>query len=104
VINEEPMKKKVYEHQYQSVPGVKGTLTGIMAGSISGILAALKTYRAVSDAGDHGSIMVYRDDEGAYRCLFMVWGRTHAQKICKTQREVRDWLKEWMPHQRQHAA
>lgn len=98
------MKKKVYEHQYQAVPGVKGSLTGVMAGSASGILAALKTYRAVSDAGDHGSIMVYRDDEGSYRCLFMVWGQTREQKVCKTQRDVRAWLKEWLPAQRRQAA
>lgn len=97
-------KKKVYEHQYNSVPGVKGTLTGIMANSPSGILTALKTYRAVSDAGDHGSVMVYRDDDGQYRCLFMVWGMTREQKICSSQREVREWLKEWMPHQRHQAA
>ncbi|HXJ61326.1 MAG TPA: hypothetical protein VNU68_32180 [Verrucomicrobiae bacterium] len=98
------MKKKAYEHQYQAVPGVKGTLTGIMASSVNGILTALKTYRAVSDAGDHGSIMVYRDDEGRYRCLFMVWGSTREQKICQTQREVREWLKKWMPAQRQQVA
>lgn len=98
------MSKKVYEHQYQTVPGVKGTLTGIMASSASGILTALRTYRAVSDAGDHGSIMVYRDDEGQYRCLYMVLGVTREQLICKTQREVRVWLKEWMPRQRQRAA
>lgn len=98
------MTKKVYEHKYQAVPGVKGSLTGVMASSVSGILTALKTYRAVSDAGDHGSIMVYRDDEGKYRCLFMVWGHTQEEKICKAQREVRTWLKEWMPKQRQRAA
>lgn len=98
------MAKKIYEHKYLAVPGAKGTLTGIMASSIHGILTGLKTYRAVSDAGDHGSVMVYRDDEGMYRCLFMVWGHTQQQKICKTQREVREWLKEYLPLQRQQAA
>jgi len=93
--------KKVYEHKYREVPGAKGTLTGVMAGSITGIISALKNYRAVSDAGDHGSIMVYRDDAGKYRCLFMVWGITREEKVFISQREVRTWLKKWMPRQRE---
>lgn len=96
---------KPYVNKYHSLPGVKGgELIGPMAKTVNGFMTALKAFRACADAGDHGSVMVYRDDAGNLRCVFMVRHEIREQQSFKTQREVREWLKEWLPVQRQQAA
>lgn len=95
-------KKKPDLHQFGSLPGVKGgRLKGPMVGSISGFMSALRKYRVCSDAGDHGSVMVYRDDDGRLRCYFMRWHSIVEEQNYKTKAEVRAWLKKWLPVQYQ---
>lgn len=97
--------KKPDEHEFHSMPDVRAKrVKGIMANSPSGFITALRKYRAVSDAGDHGSVLVYRDDAGRYRCHFMRWQQTINELQCTSQAEVRGWLREWLPAQRQRPA
>lgn len=86
------------KHEYKAIPGAKIALTGIMVDSIPGIIVALKTHQMVSDAGLHGSVIVYRED-GDYRCLFMASGVMLDQTVCKTETEIAAWLNEWAPRQ-----
>lgn len=86
------------EHEFKAIPGAKSTLTGIMADSIPAIIAALTTHQMVSDAGLHGSVIVYRED-GDYRCLFMASGVILHQTVCKAGTEIAAWLNEWVPRQ-----
>lgn len=96
------MAKKVYLNTYgPGLSGVRGgKLRGPMADGVGGFMKALMSYRVVSDAGDHGSVMVHVDDDGMYRCAFMVWQHVRASEILKTKTAVRNWLKEWLPRQR----
>jgi len=87
-------------HEFSGVPGVKGgKLKGPMAKSVSGFMLALRKYRACSDAGDYGGVMVWRDDDGAYRCHFMRFQASLEQQLFKTKAQVRAWLVEWLPRQ-----
>lgn len=96
------IKLKANEHEFHSLPGVKARrITGTMANSANGFIVALRKYRAVADAGDHGSVMVYVDDVGRYCCHFMRWCHSLETQQYKSQRHVRAWLKEWLPVQRQ---
>jgi hypothetical protein len=100
------MKRKIYINEYgPDIPGVKGgRLKGPMASTVTGFMTALQKYRACSDAGDHGSVMVYRDDDGNFRCMFCVWQMARERQTFKTKAQVRAWLKEWLPVQRQRPA
>lgn len=92
-------------HSFGSLPGVKGgKLKGPMAKTINGFMTALRSHRICADAGDYGSVMVYRDDDDMLRCYFMVWHQITEEQSFATQRQVRQWLKEWLPAQRQAAA
>lgn len=85
-----------------NLPGVRGgKLRGPMAKSVNGFMEALKSYRAVSDAGDHGAVMVWVDDDGLYRCHFMVRFFSQNEQILKRKSEVRKWLATWLPKQRE---
>ena len=89
------------EHKFHYLPGVKAKqVTGVMARTVSGFITALRKYRVVSDAGDHGSVMVYRDDAGLYCCHFARWQVSLEKQRYATQAQVRAWLKEWLPVQR----
>lgn len=91
-------------HKYHSLPGVKGgVLSGPMAKSVTGFIAALKQYRVVSDAGDYGSVIAYIDDDGAYRAAFMVYHNVQESMSCRTDKALRQWLREWLPAQRRPA-
>lgn len=84
------------------VPGIKsGFVKGVMATGITKMMAALEKHRSVSDAGDHGSVMVWRDDSRAYRAAFMVWGSTHDTITVTSKAALRRWLRVWLPKQRQ---
>lgn len=90
---------------YHSLPGVKGgKLKGPMAKTVNGFMTALNAHRVVADAGDHGSVMVYRDDIGGLRCYFMRHHAITEEQNYKTKAEVRAWLKQWLPVQRDRQA
>lgn len=95
------MTMKPHLNKYHSLPGVKGgELIGPMAKTVNGFMTALKSFRAVADAGDHGSVMVYIDDNGTYCGFFMKYHQTQASVACNTKSDMRKWLKEWLPKQR----
>ena len=95
------MAKKIHQVTFgPGVPGIKsGYVKGVMATGITRIMAALEKHRAVSDAGDHGSVMVWRDDAGAYRAAFMVWCSTRATVTVTSKAALRKWLREFLPKQ-----
>ena len=87
-------------HELHRLPGVKAErVKGTLAKTPTGFLAALQEYRACSDVGDNGSVIVYRDDAGAYRCAFMQWKVTKESQTYTSKAKVRAWLKEWLPMQ-----
>jgi hypothetical protein len=95
------MKKDEVEFG-RGMPGVRAKkLKGLMVRSINGYMAALKSYRAATDAGDHGACSVHRQDDGKYCCMFMVRHFTQEQQVFSSQRQVVAWLKEWHPKCRQ---
>jgi hypothetical protein len=97
------MKEQIYT--FKGMPGVRAKqLRGPMKSSLTGFLAALRKYRVCSDAGDHGAVLVYRDDDGTYRCSLQAWCVTKAEGTFKTKREVAAWLKRWLPAQRNREA
>jgi hypothetical protein len=84
------------------IPGVKGgKLRGAMASTITGIMAVLAKRRIVSDAGDYGGVMIWKDNSGAYRCNFNVYQHAVSDETFKTKKQVRAWLTEWFPKQRE---
>jgi hypothetical protein len=90
-------------HDFAGLPGVKGgKLRGPMASSATGFMRALRQHRAVSAAGDHGSVMVWRDDAGKIRCSFMRHFRSIETLELSTKIDVRGWLIKWLP--RMHEA
>jgi hypothetical protein len=97
------MAKRMHQVTFgPGVPGMKtGYVKGVMATGITKIMAALEKHRAVSDAGDHGWVMVWRDDAGAYRGAFMVWMSTRASTVVTSKAALRRWLREFLPKQRQ---
>lgn len=91
-------------HELQRLPGVGDErIEGVIAKTPSGFLAALKRYRACSDGGDHGSVIVYRDDAGAFRCMFMRWKEIEEEQTFTSKSKVREWLKIWLPVQHEAA-
>jgi hypothetical protein len=85
-------------HEFAGVPGVSGgRLQGPITRSAGGFMAGLRRHRTVSAAGDYGSTMVWRDDDGMFRCAFMVYGRFVDMQVFKLKREVRCWLLAWLP-------
>lgn len=88
------------EHLYTfgGMPGVKRkTIKGPMASSVNGFAVALRKHRLCSAAGDHGSVTVYVDDAGGYRCWFQRFHATVDAQTYKTKASVRKWLVEWLP-------
>lgn len=86
----------------QGLPGVRGRgkLRALMVSSVAGVFNALKTYRACSMAGDHGSISVYIDDTGSYRAYFSQWMSIKASVATTSKAELRRWLVEHFPMMR----
>lgn len=84
------------------VPGMKsGYVKGVMARGITGMMAGLEKHRAVSDAGDHGAVMAWRDSAGKYRGAYSVWGATRASIEVTSKDALRRWLREYLPKQHQ---
>lgn len=83
---------------FHSLPGVKGgRLRGPMARTISGFRQALVANRCCSAAGDHGAVMVWRDDAGAWRCAFMRYQATLEAATFSSKAAVTTWLRAWLP-------
>ncbi|WP_257811945.1 hypothetical protein [Burkholderia glumae] len=57
----------------------------------------LRDHRAVTDAGDHGAISVYRADDGRWNCLFSKLRIDIHHSVFDTKKEVRTWLNKWYP-------
>jgi len=86
--------------EYSDLPGVKGgSLPAFFFRSVSGAMIALRRNRACDSVGDHGSIIVFTDDAGAYRCLFFRYWSTIDEQTFRTKVQVKQWLKEWLPRQ-----
>lgn len=68
-----------------------------MARTAAGLMAILKKGRICSAAGDNGSVTVWRDDKGQYRCEFSRWLSCVDSQVFTTKAAVLRWLVEWMP-------
>lgn len=95
-------KKNIYE--FFAPPGItkKKRLKGPQCNSVTELMDALDQFQIASDAGDHGSVIVYRDDAGDFRCAFMRFHATVNEGTFKTKAALRVWLKEWFPRQRDY--
>ena len=84
--------------KYSNLGGVHGgKLNGRKASSISGIMRALKFTRVCSAAGDYGTVAVWRDDIGHWRCEFCRNRITITETTVKTKSLVHEWLKTYFP-------
>jgi hypothetical protein len=84
-------------HEFEGMDGVKGKLTGVIVRSVAGFNKKLRIHRIVSAAGDNGSVNVYVDDAGKYRCEFHQYRQTIDQKEYRTKASALQWLKEFLP-------
>jgi hypothetical protein len=89
-------------HDFADLPGIRGgKARGPMAASATAFIAALRSHRVVSGAGDHGSVTVWRDDAGKLRCAFSRYRAIVDTREFSTKLDVRCWLAKWLP--RMHA-
>lgn len=80
------------------LPGVKETLeTNGYQDSVTGFLNALKSQRAATGAGDHGSVTVWIDDDGQFRCAFTRFCSIVNTQIFEHKKQIKAWLTEWLP-------
>lgn len=86
---------------FQPLAGVRGgKLRGpFSVKSVSAFMRQLRDFRIVSDAGDHGSVTVWRDDAGKYHCHFCRWRADIDAQIFSSKAEVKRWLSVWHPKQ-----
>jgi len=94
------MGEQLYE--FSGMPGVKRKrIKGPIVDSVSAFLLALRKHRLCSAAGDHGSVTVYVDDDGAFRCTFQRWHSTIDEQTYATKAQVKAWLVKWLPKRKQ---
>jgi|GEM_PF-1100940 len=55
---------------------------------------------AVTAAGDSGAVVVWKGDDGKWRCEFMRFLRTIDQRKFTAMAAAWQWLKEWWPQMR----
>jgi hypothetical protein len=90
-----------YIAQYAGLPGIAdGRAEGPMANSPTGMVRTLGAHRATSAAADHGALMAWIDDAGAYRGAFSRWGSTQAATETRSKSALQQWLKAWWPAMR----
>jgi hypothetical protein len=65
--------------------------------SVSAALSAIRDGEAATAAGDRGSINVWVDDKGRYRCEAMRYMATVNSETPKNLKELKAWLSEWLP-------
>jgi hypothetical protein len=87
--------------ELHSLPGIRGgRLYAVTRHSITSIIDALKWHRCVVDARDHDTVIVYRDDNGNWRCLFKTSDHTISAEIFALKKQANHWLTLWHPKQR----
>lgn len=80
------------------LPGVSGAIDNVpFCRSPAHAIRLLREHRAVTDAGDHGAISVYRADDGRWNCIFSKWRMDVEHSVFDTKRDVRAWLEKWHP-------
>lgn len=81
-----------------NLPGVAGQIDNVpFCRSPAHAIRLLKVHRAVTDAGDHGAVSVYRADDGQWNCLFSRWRSDVDHSVFDTKKGVRAWLDKWHP-------
>lgn len=89
-----------YLCDFHSLPGVKtGRLKGPMGRTVTDFRLAMVAHRAVSSAGDHGAVMVWKDDAGQWRARFMRYQATINDAAFPDKASVLSWLRTWLPKQ-----
>lgn len=84
--------------QLSGLPGVKDkSVEAVGFGSISGALLLIRNYRAVTSAGDHGCINIWKDDLGYLRAEFQCRMITRGEFKGRTKSALKEWLVEWFP-------
>lgn len=92
-----------YVSEYHDLDGVSGgRLRGPMVHTVSGFRSAMVANRAVSSAGDHGAIMVWRDDSGQWRCSFMRFCTPRNEAVFSSKAAVLKWVREWLPRTKEN--
>lgn len=82
---------------FSGMPGTKGQLQGPMVGSAASAVKAMKSHRVCSAASDHGSITVWRDDDGNLRAVFHRFMSSKGEDIFLSAAALRRWLDAWWP-------
>lgn len=94
-----------YDVIFQGLDGVEGgELKGVFARSRTGFMNELRSYRAVISSGNHGSVSVWKRDDGQYQCELHRYQVTKAKLIASTKKAVAAWLDEYLPKQHQPEA
>lgn len=83
--------------RYEGMMGVKGPLEGPFVGSKTAVIKDIREHRICSVVGDHGSVLVWRDDQGQLRACYDHYHREIAGGEFKSQSDLKAWLAEWMP-------
>lgn len=78
--------------------GATGEFEAVYFSTSSQACSLLKHVRACTAASDTGAINVWIDDEGYYRASFMRNWCERGKIQCKTKKQLKAWLDEWMPH------
>lgn len=93
------MSNEIYH--FSDVPGIRrAKVPGAYATSPSGFVRKLREHRLVCGAGDHGCIMVWRDDRKQLRGNFQRYHVTIDEQEFASIAAARRWLAEWLPKMR----
>lgn len=85
-----------------TLKGLVGIEGGVIADcasfyTVSNGIAALRLHRAITTADDNGAIVIYKDDDGTYRCERYRFLISQDESLLKSRTAVRQWLKEQLP-------
>lgn len=82
------------------LPGLPGTsqdVSAVWATSVTDAMTFVREGCAITAAGAGGALVVWKGDDGQWRCEFMQHQRTTAFETFKHIAAVAEWLKEWWP-------
>jgi hypothetical protein len=86
--------------EFSGLPGIrrkKVNAEWVARHTPTGFFAALEKARVATAASDAGSVTVYIDDDGQYRCYFSRYGSESDDIMTTSKAAVRRWLKNEIP-------
>lgn len=93
----EPVAEGRCAKRLVGLPGTSRELSGVWVSSVSEAVSFIREGCAVIASGDGGAIVVWKGDDGQWRCEFAVHQRAKAFDTFKHVAAVAAWLKEWWP-------